>query len=218
MKKLLIENIENYPVVLLYDTDTLTPDGFTDVTTDLQKWDLNCVGAKTETGSIVDYKVMRDNLKNVIFGYFLNPNYSNWGTVDAIVRQMASKHFFASYAMRLSQHSEQQDKDYFMFLYSETKGLNKLKLKGRPRILEEMWERVAVNYYRTETITQSQSEDFTLSTQDLAWKYLNYSSNHLKQWLSNEVGSEFENDGFAQKNYFSTTLRDELLNIYYGNY
>lgn len=215
-KKLYIENIVESPAALLYDDSTNAPSGFTDYTSDLSKWNTYGIGAEKENGEKVDYKVMRDNLKGVLFT-FLNPDFSNWATVDVIVREMACKYFFAPYSLRVpSVQTEEQDSEYFLSLYRLTKGIDKFEISGRPRILEEMWEHVALNYYRNEAITQEQSTDFTLSTQELAWRYLNYSSSELKDWLSNT--GDYVSTGFNTKPYYSDQLRDELLNIYIGNY
>ena len=214
-KKLLVEDIEIFPCKLFYNDITTTPDGFTDVTSDLSAWDVHCIGAKMESGSVVDYKIMRDNFQAPLFSS-LNPNFSNWGTVSATVRQLASKYFYAPYSLRLTQHSEEYDLEQFTRLYQETKGINKLELQGRPRILEEIWELVACKYYRKELISQADSTDFTQSTKEYVFNYLNYSSNELRKWINNE--SEFASNGFAEKSYFNATMRDEITNIYNGNY
>lgn len=92
-----------------------------------------------------------------------------------------------------------------------SKGVDKHRQFGRRRVVSELSEWVAVNYYRTGLLTESQSSQFVIDTEVMIYHYLEFSSSSFITWLSAV-------DGFATKDYYSEGLKNELISIYYGNY
>lgn len=211
--------LENNGTQIKYQA--LSPDNddstFTDYTNDLSKWDEYGQEAKTENGSRLEYKRMRDFVAPIVYA-LTGASLENWGTVTQETREFAAKYILVPYSLRVSTLSESEDVENFTVLYVETKGVDRFKLHGRKRILEEMFFHVAINYYRNEGLSQVDANDFTEATKEFSWRFENYSSPDLKNWLCNVVGTDYENDGFAEKSYFDADLRDELIGIYNGNY
>ena len=69
---------------------------------------------------------------------------------------------------------------------------------------------------RKETLTKYDTDDFWDATHIIFNEYIDANGAKFKDWLSNTEGSDYENNGFAQKEYFTEELRDDLLNIYKG--
>lgn len=203
--KLWIENIENPAVVW---QENAPNENYTDYTNDIIKWDSHGLLAKTSIDQF-DFKRVRDKLIPLIIAA-VYPDFSNWSNVSSEIRTIAAKWIIAPYSLRLTVHSEDQDLIYFSEMYEKSK-------TGRKLIADKMAEHVAVNYYRIGLITETQAAAFTLDAEALIYQYLEFSSSSFRQWLTNAAGTIYENDGFAQKDYYSINLKAELLDIYNGN-
>jgi hypothetical protein len=202
--KLWIENIENLPAVV-WQLEAPSQN-YNDYTNDIIKWDSHGLLAKTAIDQF-DYKRVRDKLIPLIIAA-VYPDFSNWANVSQEVRAIAAKWIIAPYALRVTVHSEEQDLIYFGEMYEKSKASRKV-------FVAKLANHVAVNYYRTGVITEAQAASFTLDTSSLVYEYLEFSSSSFRQWLTN--AAPYENDGFAQKDYYSEGLKNELLQIYYGN-
>jgi hypothetical protein len=82
-----------------------------------------------------------------------------------------------------------------------------------------MRQHVGSGYLRKDLMTYTNSKLFGRNAHLYIEWYIKYADYSFYNWLTNAVGTEFENDGFAQKTYLSTTelmtqLKDELLVIY----
>lgn len=202
--KLWIENIENLPAVV-WQLEAPSQN-YNDCTNDIVKWDSHGLLAKTAVDQFC-YKRVRDKLIPLIITA-VYPDFSNWANVSQEVRTIAAKWIIAPYALRLTVQSEVQDLIFFNEMYEKSKASRKV-------IAAKLANHVAVNYYRTGVITEAQAASFTLDTSSLVYEYLEFSSSSFRQWLTNAV--PYENAGFAQKDYYSLALKNELLEIYNGN-
>ena len=205
--KLFVENNEDRPAVV-WQLDAPN-ENFTDLTNDIVGWDSYGLFAKTATDQL-DYKRVRDKLIPLIIAA-VYPDFSNWMGVSSEIRTITAKWIIAPYSLRLTQHSEEQDLIYFTELYSLSKGVDKYQQFGRRRVVSELSEHVAVNYYRTGLLTEAQSAQFVIDTESMIYQYLEFSSSSFITWVSAV-------DGYATKDYYSEGLKNELISIYYGNY
>ena len=132
---------------------------------------------------------------------------------------LATKWFAAPYALRISTSgwSESQDSEEWCPLIDKTKGIKLSDLSGRSLTVELMRRRVS-HELRKEVATKADLDDFWGSTFNLFNEYIDTNGIHFKEWLTNEVGSDYENAGFKQKTYWSQQLEDDLLEIYNGGY
>lgn len=65
-------------------------------------------------------------------------------------------------------------------------------------------------------ISVAYSQSLMMDTLKFCNTYAEAGVYDLKAWITNEVGTIYENNGMAQNAYFSTTLRDNLMSIYNG--
>ena len=71
---------------------------------------------------------------------------------------------------------------------------------------------------RLGSITLAQTQDFYTHVYEFIIWFNQAKKPDFKQWLTNEVGSPYENNGFAQTAYYSVQMKDDLMLIYNGNY
>jgi hypothetical protein len=71
---------------------------------------------------------------------------------------------------------------------------------------------------RTGGLTLVQTQQFFKDVRIMITNFEQANDPDFKLWLTNEVGSAYELDGFAQKTYYSTQLGADLLAIYNGAY
>lgn len=96
------------------------------------------------------------------------------------------------------------------FLLEETK-------KSRINCIEAM--RVTIgSHIRNGVLTLVQTQEFYKDVYTMVILFNEVNLPDLKLWLSNSIGSQYENQGFAQKSYYSLAFKEELLDIYNGNY
>ena len=106
--------------------------------------------------------------------------------------------------------SDTQDAINWDFLLTKTK-------ESRMACVEAMRIKVG-QYMRLGTITLEQTQDFYTSVYQLIIWFDQTNKPDFKQWISNEVGSPYELNGFAQKPYYTEQIKDDLMEIYNGNY
>lgn len=208
MKKLWVENNENLPAVVWSETQPQTGD-FLDRTNDLISWD--------KYGKyVLDFERYRYEMKAPFYGE-AGIQLENWGLLSAEKKLIGAKYFFVPYQLRLTVLNDQQDFDNWESLLFETQGLPVQRYVGRARTFDEM-RRCVAHMVRTEQMTMESSQDMLKSVGLMSDWFIRANAPDLKQWITNEVGSVYENNGFAQKNYFNAALRDKLYDIYNGNY
>ncbi len=125
-------------------------------------------------------------------------------------KMIGCKYFLIPYNIRMMLISDQQDMINWDFLLKQTK-------LSRESCVEAMRIKVG-QYMRLGTLTLEQTQDFYTNVYQYIIWFNEANKPDFKQWLFNEVGSPYENNGFAQMPYFSEQMRDDLLDIYNGNY
>ena len=142
-------------------------------------------------------------------------DYSTWGNLSSDEQKIASKWICAPYALRVPTHyTDAEDKENWKRVIQHNQGWTFPDvIEGRACVIEKMREHTA-DQLRVENWTYADSNDFLKEVIDFMMTYIFGEDQRLIQWITNEVGSAYENAGFAQKTYFSTTLRDELVDIY----
>ena len=217
-KKLWIENVSSPDCIRYQENEPTSVDGFSDFTNDLEKWDQYGDLARLENGRFLQYKQKREIIIGLVLS-IVNPDFSGWTAASQETKEIAAKHIVAPYSLRMAVVGDDAvDYKNFAHLVTQTSGISRENLIGRQRVVEEMRFFVALNYYRKEILQKADSDDFMMSTMPHINSYLGTNAPDLKFWITNVIGSPFENDGFAQKSYFSTTLMAELMSIYYGNF
>lgn len=186
------------------------PTEFDDITNNLTE--LDCCAEDA-----IGYKRARDLIKVVVATE--TAMYTTWGTYASNKQDIAAKWFAAPYALRIAliNWSEEQDAKEWEVLLEKTKGVKISDLDGRSLIVEKM-RRKASHELRKETMTKSNLDDFWQSTEKIFREYIDSNSPKFKQWLTNEVGSDYENAGFEEKSYYSQQLEDDLIAIYNGQF
>lgn len=210
-KKLLIENNENNPAVLWQEN---VVEGYTDYTLDAVMWD--------KYGKfVIDYLFYRDKINTILFP-ICNPNYptvdfSGWGNLTAEQKEIMARYVLAPYALRLTVYSDEIDSANWSNLLQVTQGTETVQFHytGRALLVENMRRHVA-HKVRKELMTMTDSQLFFKDVFEFTEWYIRAACPDFKQWLTNEIGSPYENTGFAQESYYNITLKDELMSIYNG--
>lgn len=205
-KKLWVENIDNPSVVF---SETAPSANFTDKTDDIIAWD--AYGSR-----VLDLDRYRYEMKAPFYAE-AGINLENWTTLSLEKKIIGAKYFFVPYALRKTVITEQQDYDNWEDLIIKTQGTPVEIYIGRAKTFDEMRKRVA-HRVRTENMSMTHSQQMLKDVGQIVDWFIRANSPDFKQWLTNEVGSPYENDGFAQKIYFNAQLRDELYDIYNGIY
>lgn len=210
-KKLLIEDDETSPAAL-WQEDVIA--GFTDKTNDAVAWD--------KYGKfVIDYLFYRDKINTILFP-ICNPNYptidfSGWGGLSSEQKEIMARHVLAPYTLRLTVYSDEEDYNNWNELLRITQGteIQEYRYTGRALLIENMRRHVA-HKVRKELMTMASSQSFFKSVAEKVDWYIRAACPDFKQWITNEVGSPYENSGFAQEAYYTEALKDELMSIYNG--
>lgn len=212
MSKFWVENNNNDPQVRFQndspDYDEIT---FTDKSNDIILWDKYGL-------DVLQYMHVRKKLQIAIVTKLLG-NFNNWAThLSNDERLIAIKWICAPYVLRVPTVSDSEDSENWNNMVRELKGVYDFsEEKGREHIIEIMRER-ASNELRVENWGNSTSNQFYYDTKEHIFAYQFANTTDLIDWISNKVGSPYENEGFAQAAYFSTTLKDDLIEIYNSSY
>lgn len=145
-------------------------------------------------------------------------NFSTWNNLSGIEKNIVAKWCCAPYQLRLSRLSDEEDFVNYRQLIEQTAGIRKENLFGRSRIVEEMRQFIALNYYRKELINKDDVDDIYSTCKGKIIDYINTNSPTFWYWLNNTVGTPFENAGFKQKSYYTQELVTALNNIQNYNY
>ncbi len=134
----------------------------------------------------------------------------NFASLSNIKKLNACVFFLVPYQVRTQIISDAQDAINWDFLLTKTK-------ESRMSCVEAMRIKVG-QYMRLGTITLEQTQDFYTSVYQLIIWFDQTNKPDFKQWISNEVGSPYELNGFAQKPYYTEQIKDDLMEIYNGKY
>jgi hypothetical protein len=145
-----------------------------------------------------------------LFYAAVGPNFQDYNNLTQEEKLVGGWCFFSPYALRLQLWSDEEDKEVWMNVITETK-------RTRMRTVEAMRKAVAEEI-RIGTLTLLQTQLFDKDTSDMIAWYERSDAKDFYQWLTNEVGSPYENDGYAQTSYYIPTLKDKLMSIYNGNF
>lgn len=208
MKKLWIEDIENHPACL-WQEDAPTIGSFLDKTNDLISW--------YQYGSqVLDFDRYRYEMKTPFYT-LAGSQLENWASLTTEAKTIGAEMFFIPYALRLTVVSDEQDALNWETILILTQGTPTETYQGRAKTFDVM--RICVAHrVRKEIMSMTNSQQMLKDVGQIVDWYIRVNAPDFKQWLMNEVGSPYENDGFAQKGYYSLSLRDELYDIYNGNY
>jgi hypothetical protein len=115
-------------------------------------------------------------------------------------KHIAARWFVAPFENRMLIITEDEDKENWMFLLKHTKPARDQRIEIARR---------KISY---ELITKDAS-DLYLSVDNYIRAFSIANMPDLIQWIGNELGTPYENDGFAQKPYFSAARRDMLIDV-----
>lgn len=206
-KKLWIENVDLHPSS--YWGDIAPSVNFTDKSNDLISWDL--YGSQ-----VLDFDRYRYQMKAPFYALAGN-QLQNWASLIDEVKAIAVKMFFVPYALRLTIVSDEQDVINWERILTLTQGTPTEQYVGRAKTFDVM--RICVAHrVRKETMSMNDSQQMLKDVGQIIDWYIRVNAPDFKQWLTNEIGSAYENNGFEQKSYYNLSLEDELYSIYNGNY
>jgi len=212
--KLYVENNEEIPAIKVLQDSDPAPSGYTEKIS-IEDWH-QYGGEVLDAFFGFNYLTWRTQIFNLVIG-IVNPDYSNWIGLNANQKTIAINLILAPYVLRVPTISDELDLKNWNDLIVTSQGLPVSKYGGRAKIVEEMREAFGEEL-RVETITKTDIDLFYSATSQLLQYYIASNSPEFKQWLTNEVGSPFENNGFAQEIYYTIARKDYLLSIYQGNY
>ncbi len=148
----------------------------------------------------------------------IGADFSGWVNLSSLRKKIAAKWILCTYALRISVLTDSEDISNFIICIEETAGIRKHDLKGRARIIEEMRQYIAINYFRKDLITKANVDDFYASVNNLLHSFEKTNAVDFRYWLLNTVNTPYETNGFKQKTYWSLELETTLNNILQGNY
>jgi hypothetical protein len=178
--------------------------GYADISS-VENWDL--------FGTLAtDYIFSRYEIEIILIPK-ANPNYptidfSGWNSLSDSEKLLMAKHVLAPKSLRITILSTEED-------YYNWKNLIIVTKENREKLIEEMRLKVAYSILEEE-MNIKDSQDFFKDLFPLTEFYINTASPDFKFWITNAVGTPYENDGFAQKVYYSVGLKNSLVDIYEG--
>lgn len=134
----------------------------------------------------------------------------NFSSLSTKKKMIACDFFLIPYNIRLMFVTNEQDSKNWEFLLKKTK-------ESRKDCIEAMRLKTG-EYMRTGQLTLVQTQLFYKDVFDYINWFEDANAPDFKQWLTNEVGSAYENNGFEQASYYSSQLKTDLMDIYNGNY
>lgn len=207
MKKLWVENNEQIPAV--YWGENAPLGDFSDKSNDIVAWDM--YGAR-----VLDLDRYRFEMKTPFYT-LAGLQLENWATLSNNIKLIGAKYFFIPYALRLTLISDAEDAKNWDWLIEETQGTPVQIYRGRAKTFDEMRKRVA-HWVRKEQMTMESSQQMLKDVGQMADWFIRSNAPDFKQWITNEVGTAYENNGFSQKSYYNLDLKNELYSIYNGDY
>jgi hypothetical protein len=207
MKKLWIEDIADLPAVAWSENSPSI--NFIDKTNDIVAW-------YKHGKSVLDLDRYRYESK-APFYTLAGTQLENWASLSGEVKKIGAEMFFIPYQLRLTVISEQEDYDNWEKIIEKTQGTPTEIYIGRAKTFDEM-RRCVAHKVRKEELSMTASQQMLKDVGLMVDWFIRSNSPEFKQWLTNEAGTPYENDGFAQKSYYSLDLKNKLYDIYNGNY
>ena len=175
---------------------------------------------------VLDYWFVLGKIRNLLW-LSLNPNYptidfSGWSNLTENQQRSLANTPYIPPSLRLLFYSPEKDLENGIMLLEKSYGIEgSVKKKGRLGVVERMRQHVFLNYVWQYQMALDTSIQFGEDTYQFLGTFEMFSSRKFYQWLTNEVGSVYENNGFMQKTYLPTTqlmeqLKNELLIIFNG--
>lgn len=174
---------------------------YNDGINDMSYWD-------REGRNTLQYLQVRNKIWALLIGE-IGANFAGWDVLSLEKKLIASKWILANYAQRIAVLSEDEDINNFSICLEETAGIFKNDLKGRSRIIEEMRQYVAINYFRKELITKANADDFYTTCNSMLNAFEKTNAIDFKYWLNNTTGTPYALVGFSQKAYIAN--KNELI-------
>ena len=164
-----------------------------------------------DNSDVLDWARRRNEISPLFYA-IANTDLSTYSNLTASEKLIGAQYFFAPYSLRVTNSivTETEDLENWDFLLTQSK-------ENRERVVEYMRHQTG-QYVRTEVLTLAQTQDFFKDVFELSNWFIEANIPDFKQWLTNEVGSIYETAGFAEKAYYSSGLKDELIDIYNGKY
>lgn len=196
MKKLWIEDIENFPAKV-YQEDA--PDeNYLDKTDDIIEWD--------KATYIMDWSRRRDMIVPAFY-YESGSQLQNFSDMSIEKKIISCKYFLIPYSIRVQIVGEDQDKLNWDYLLTQTKA-------SRSTCIESMRKHVG-QYIRTGLLTLQQTQTFFLDVSEMIYQFEEANVPNFRKFIFST--DELEGD-FEAKEYYSVQLQEELMDIYNGNY
>ena len=162
-----------------------------------------------DSSDFLDWARRRDEIVPLFYAE-AGGSLENFAGISSQRKLLACKYFLIPYAVRMQIITDTEDSENWDFLLHQTKA-------SRESCVEAMRVKVG-QYMRLGSITLEETQHFYKQVyQHITW-FNDTNSPDFKQWISNEVGSPYENAGFAEMTYFDSDMRDDLMDIYNGNY
>lgn len=212
--KLYVEDNQTIPAVLiLQDADT-PPSGYTEKTSieDWFNYGRNSLGAFFG----FNYLTWRGKINELMIA-IVNADFSNWNGLSTPEKEIVSGLILAPYSLRTGVVSDTVDQRNWKKLIVVAQGTPVEEFTGRAKVVEKMREAVSEEL-RVDTMTKADSDSFFTDVSAMIDTFIHANTPDFKQWLTNEVGSPYETDGFEQKTYYSQAREDYLLDIYNGQF
>ena len=212
--KLYIEDNQTIPAIQILDDGATPPVGFSEGTS-IEDW------FKYGRGSLgaffgFNYLTWRMKVQGLVIA-IAGSDFSTWNNLSTPEKEIASDLILAPYTLRTSVVSDTIDKKNWNVLVTTSQGTPVETYTGRAKVVEKMREAVSEEL-RVDSMTKDDADKFFTDVSAMIDTYKGANTPDFKQWLTNEVGSPYENDGFAQKTYYSQAREDYLLEIYNGQF
>lgn len=174
-------------------------DGYQDISS-IENWD---------SSTLLDWSRRRDEILPLFYAESGN-QLQNFAGMSIEKKLIGCKYFLLPYNIRTTIISDEQDSINWDFLLKMTK-------ISREECVEAMRVKVG-QYMRLGTLTLEETQDFYTRVYQMIIWFDGANKPDFKQWLFNEVGSPYENNGFAQMTYYSESIKNDLMDIYNGSY
>lgn len=192
-------NLSNLPDEAYKVVNGSVPFGYEDISSITSWWN----------STLLDWGRRRANLKPLFYAK-AGADLSQYATLTDEEKRIGAECFLIPYAFRMQIWSEDEDNQYWSVLLSKTQFTRKITIEAMRKAVGDR--------IRLGSLTLLQTQVFDKDTSNMISWLERSDARDFYQWLTNEVGSAYENDGFAQKSYFSQSLKDELMGIYSGNF
>lgn len=168
----------------------------------IEEWDVS---------ELMDWSRRRDAIRP-LFLSIAGIDLSTYSQLTQSQKLIGAKYFLVNYSYRVTNLtvSEDEDKENFIFLLTQTK-------ESRIACVESM--RLFIGeQMRLGKMNLLNSQGFIKDVFELTDWFNKSNAPDFKQWLINEDGSIYEHKGFKNTHYWSQEIQDGLMDIYNGNY